>query len=277
MIRRRFFASLLSVTGAFAFISCGSTPQEEPAPVQEEVIVEEVPQVVEETVVEVKDNSEAYLAALADAKAKKERIDREGFASYDQKSYDNGAQLLEGLSGADPVVLPGDNQLKQAQEASASFDAVLKAAFKSLAKDARKKAVAAKKDADSVKAAVSRKADYDSAVKLVKDGDSQFVTGGAEQAVTSYEKAAASFTSLYEDIFERRAKAQKAIEEAKKRVAESESNAVAADDEFPLGDKAVEGIVDENTQLLEADDFTSQENAAVVLSDDIAEEAGEEK
>ena len=174
---------------------------------------------------------------------------------------------------AQSAVLPGAIQLKNAQTAGAYFDAVLNDAFRALAKDARKKAVASKKNADSVKAAVSRKTDYDKAVKFVTDGDSMFVTGGAEKAVDSYNQAAASFEKLYNDISEKRAQAQAAIDAAKKRVAESEQTAEQADETVPLGDEKVEGIEDEDTQLLESDDFSRQENAVVELNDDI--EGGE--
>lgn len=223
-----------------------------------------------------KDLNNRYLAlaAAADAKAKKARIDSEGLASYNQRAYDNGSRKLEEVLSPESALLSGADQLKNAKAANESFDAVLADAFRALAKDARKKAVAAKKNADSVKAAVSRKADYEKSVKLVKDGDALFVTGGAEQSVSNYNKAAESFTKLFNEISEKRAEAQKAIEAAKARVAQSELNAAAADAEVPLGDQKVEGIEDEDAQLLEADDFSAQENSVVEISDDIEVTAG---
>lgn len=217
------------------------------------------------------------LAEMAAAKEKKNKIDAQGFASYNQKSYDDGVKALEALGSAQTALLPGDVQLKNAKKVSAYFDAVLADAYRSLAKDSRKKAVAAKKNADSVKAAVSRKADYEKAVKFITDGDSQFVTGGAEQAVKSYADAERNFTQLYGEISEKRAKAQAAIEEAKKRVELSEQVAAKADIEKPLGDEKPEGIEDENTQLLEADDFTAQENSAAVIADEIESAEGDAK
>ena len=63
-----------------------------------------------------------------------------------------------------------------------------------------------------------------------------------------------------------RAKAQAAIDEAKKRVAASENVAVQADIEKPLGDEPVEGIEEADTKLLEEDDYSEAENAAVDLT-----------
>jgi len=129
----------------------------------------------------------------------------------------------------------------------------------------------AKKLADGVKASVSRKTDYDAAVKNFKDGDSNYVTGNPEGALANYTKAKESFNGLYNDIADKRAKAQAAIEAAKARVQESENAAIEADAQAPLGDGEVEGIEDENARLLEEDDFTAAENSTVEVSSDIAE------
>lgn len=219
------------------------------------------------------DLNDRYLAleAYAKAKAKKDRIDSLDYAGYDKASYDKGVKTLEELSKFESNLVPASTRLKQAQSAEENFDAVLKAAFKALAKDERTAAYEAKKLADSVKASVSRKADYDAAVKNFKDGDSNYVTGNPEGALSNYTKAKDSFNGLYNDIADKRAKAQAAIEAAKARVQQSENAAIEADAQAPLGEGQVEGIEDENAQLLEADDFTAAESSSVEVSSDIEE------
>lgn len=220
------------------------------------------------------------LAAIANAKKKKDRIDSLGYASYDQASYNEGSKTLEELTSPDAAVSFGSGLLNKASSAEAAFDKVLDAAFRSLARDERNKAFAAKKDADSVKAAVSRKDEYNKGVDSFKRGDSQYVTGDPEGSLKSYTSAKDVFVKLYSEISEARAKAQAAIEAAKARVSQSEEVAVEADRAAPLGDEEVEGIEDEDSTLLEADDFTEVESAAAELEESVEEtvedNAGEE-
>lgn len=211
------------------------------------------------------------LEAYAKAKAKKDKIDSLDYSGYDRNSYNNGSKILDELALPESKLVPGALRLKQAQIADANFDAVLMAAFKSLAKEERTAAFEAKKKADGVKASVSRKADYDAAVKNFKDGDSNYVTGNPEGALANYTKAKDSFNALYDDIAEKRAKAQAAIDAAKARVQESENVAAEADAKAPLGDGEIEGIEKEDAQLLEEDDFTAAENSSVEVSSDVAE------
>ncbi|MBE6354836.1 hypothetical protein [Treponema sp.] len=219
------------------------------------------------------DLNDRYLAleAYAKAKAKKDKIDSLDYSGYNKPSYDAGVKILEDLARPESNLVPGANRLKQAQSAEGAFDAVLNSAFKALAKEERTAAYEAKKLADGVKASVSRKTDYDAAVKNFKDGDSNYVTGNPEGALANYTKAKESFNGLYNDIADKRAKAQAAIEAAKARVQESENAAIEADAQAPLGDGEVEGIEDENARLLEEDDFTAAENSTVEVSSDIAE------
>ncbi|MCR5218941.1 hypothetical protein [Treponema sp.] len=329
MKKVRMLALCAITVSAMAFISCGSTPEPEAAPVEpvvEEPAVEEpsgdYSDANKELLAKVEESRKAAIAAGAEdadaaglaaadaileaqkalaesdagdmsdvlldlnnrylaleayakAKAKKDRIDSLDYSKYNKAAYDGGAKTLADLSKPESNLLPGANRLKQAQSADESFDAVLDSAFKALAKEERTAAYEAKKLADSVKASVSRKTDYDAAVKNFKDGDSNYVTGNPEGALTNYTKAKDSFNGLYNDIADKRAKAQAAIEAAKARVQESENVAIEADAQHPLGDGEVEGIEDENAQLLEADDFTAAENSSVEVSSDIAEPAEE--
>ena len=215
------------------------------------------------------------LEAYSNAKAKKERIDSLGFASYDQASYNNGSALLEELSDSDSLISLGSNWYKKAASAEESFDKVLDLAFRALAREERTLAFAAKKDADSVKAAVSKKDEYNKGVDAFKKGDSQYVTGDPEGSLHSYTSAKEIFTALYSQISEARAKAQAALEAAKARVAESEDVALEADKISPLGDEEVEGIEDEDSTLLESDDFTEAETQAQELEDSVDENVSE--
>ena len=118
----------------------------------------------------------------------------------------------------------------------------------------------------SVKCYVSRKAEYETFVNAFKSGDQKFVTKNPEGALEKYTKAKNGFNELYESVGNARAKAQAAIDEAKKRVAASENVAVQADIEKPLGDEPVEGIEEADTKLLEEDDYSEAESAEVDLT-----------
>lgn len=234
------------------------------------------------------------LTAYANAKAKKDRIDSLGYASYNQGAYDEGKNLLDELAASmsDPAAelkdaaqnplgtalkaaqgnadLPtGSAWLKKASSAEEAFDKVLDAAFRSLAKAERAEAFKAKQNADSVKAAVSKKDEYNKGVESFKQGDSQYVTGNPEGSLSSYTSAKNVFTRLFTEISDARAKAQAAIEAAKKRVSASEEVAIEADNRAPLEDGSIEGIEDEDAQLLDEDDFSETESQANALEESV--------
>ncbi|MDY4131249.1 MAG: hypothetical protein SOX88_08045 [Treponema sp.] len=220
-----------------------------------------------------KDLNARYLALkeYAQAKSKKQRIDENNYASYKKDAYDEGVALINELAKPESNITFGDNWYKKAQTANAKMDAVLTAAFKSLAQAKRNEAFEAKKKADSVKSAVSRKEEYTSYVDNFRNGDQNYITKNPEGALENYEKARAGFEKLYTEIAEKRAKAQAAIDEAKKRVSQSESNAAEADVTKPLGDEPVEGIESEDAKLLEDDDFSSQASAEIEISETVEE------
>ena len=133
----------------------------------------------------------------------------------------------------------------------------------------------AKKKADSVKAGVARKTEYNEAADLMQSGDSLYSMQNAKKAAEKYKEANTKFTYLYQDVSEKRAAAQAAIEEAKKRVAESEKFAEEADVKAPITEQ-VEGIEDEDAVLLEADEYENPEEAEADLPESIEElEEGE--
>ena len=117
--------------------------------------------------------------------------------------------------------------------------------------------------ADSVKAYVSRKDDYTHAVSLYRNGELRRAVD-PKTANESYKMSKEEFLKLFEEISGARAQAQKEIDEAKKRVAHSETTAVKADAEAPLGDEPVEGIEDADAKLLKDDDFSDAETAAEI-------------
>lgn len=215
------------------------------------------------------------MTAYANAKAKKERIDSLDFAGYDQSDYNEGSAILEELSGATANIATGKDLNKKASQADRQLGAVLTAGYKALAKSERTAAYNAKVQADSVKAAVSHKDEYNKAVETFRLGDQNYVTGSPDASVENYKSAKETFTNLYNTIKDARAKAQAKIEEAKKRVADSNAVAAEADATAPLGDEKVQGIEDPNAKLLEDDDFSSAGTAADV--DETLSEGAPEK
>jgi hypothetical protein len=123
-------------------------------------------------------------------------------------------------------------------------------AYKFIAQKERDLALDAKKDADSVKASVSQKDRYKVAADEFAAGDSAYSMQNPESAYNHYGKSKDAFTELYADVYEKRAEAQRIMEEAKKRVEESNNFASDADVQAPI-DEPVEGIEEADAVLLE--------------------------
>lgn len=221
------------------------------------------------------------LANYSKAKSAKEEIDNNGFAFYSQKNYDDGVKCLETVETA--FATSGDlnsTVYTAAEDAYKNFNTIIIIAYKKLAKAERELAYEAKKNADSVKAAVARKVDYKSAADTFMAGDSSYAMQNPKRALEQYTEAKEAFTALYEDVAEKRAAAQAALDEAKKRVAESAQYAEEADVRNPITEP-VDGIEEEDAVLLEEDVYDNPEEAeadiAEELEDDIEEtEVGEE-
>lgn len=206
----------------------------------------------------------AALKAFAEAKSKKEKIDELNLASYSQKIYDEGCSLISELD-ENKNLSTADFSTK-ALAANASMTTVLEVGLRAKAREERDAAVAAQKKANSVKCFVSRKAEYETFVNAFKTGDQNFVTKNLEGALEKYTKAKNGFENLYTEVSTSRAKAQAAIDEAKKRVAASEKTAEQADIDKPLGNGKIEGIEDAETVLLEEDDYSKSSSAEVDLT-----------
>ena len=219
------------------------------------------------------------LATYSKAVDAKDEIDENGFESYAKNNYDRGVDNLDKVEAAfeadsddfdKSVFVNADNALKE-------FNTVINVAYKKIAKEEREAAMEAKKNADSVKAGVARKSEYKDAADLIQSGDSLYAMQNAKKAAEKYKDANTKFTYLYEDVSAKRAAAQAAIEEAKKRVAESEKFAEEADVKAPITEQ-VEGIEDEDAVLLEADEYEDPEEAEADLPEDLDEfEEGEAK
>ena len=210
------------------------------------------------------------------AKALKNRIDELGFALYDQTSYDAGNKSLsdfENLKDSDNA--SGAELLNLSKDAYGKFANVLNKAYKQLAKEARTKAFVAKKDADSVKAGAAAKADYNKAADEFKAGDTNYSMQNCESAYGHYVTSESLFKSVFNAVSERRAAAQKAIDEAKAKVEAAQQYALNADQEKPLTDENTEGIEAEDAVLLEEDSYTAQETLEAEIPEEIEDFEGD--
>ena len=164
----------------------------------------------------------------------------------------------------------GKEQLDKANSAKVTLAGVYAVIFKQMTKDARADALASKKDAESVKAQVSQKDKYNKAVDLFKKGDSAYTMMAYERAYDNYIDATDLFDEMYDDIAEKRAAAQKKIEEAKLKVKESENFALQADKKAPMKTK-LDGIEDEDAVLLEEDDYDDPAASEVAVPETVKE------
>ena len=281
------------VLAAFSliFASCASKPKVEETKPAVEPAEEKVEQVVEQPekeapVVIEEDNSAALEAdenarkssveEYEKAKALKKRIDELGFALYDQTSYDAGNKSLsdfENLKDSDNA--SGAELLNLSKDAYGKFANVLNKAYKQLAKEARTKAFVAKKDADSVKAGAAAKADYNKAADEFKAGDTNYSMQNCESAYGHYVTSESLFKSVFNTVSERRAAAQKAIDEAKAKVEAAQQYALNADQEKPLTDENTEGIEAEDAVLLEEDSYTAPETLEAEIPEEIEDFEGD--
>ena len=203
------------------------------------------------------------------AKSAKDEIDANNFASYAQSNYDRGLASLEKVENAFANDADLDASISEsAADAYSNFNSVLVTAYKRLAKDERSAAYEAKKKADSVKAGVAQKERYKAAAESFQNGDSLYSMQNPKKAIEKYTSAKDEFNALYEEVSVKRAEALAAIEEAKKRVAESAQFAESADVKAPITEP-VEGIEDADAVLLEVDNYEDPAAAEVDIAADI--------
>lgn len=227
----------------------------------------------ENIVTEGKDVADRYLALAAylSAKDAKEKIDGTQMSYLAQSLYDEGCAALADLEDMyDEGESTGAQLLSKATTASTSLNGVLAVIYKKLAKQERDAALEAKKMADSVKAGVAMKDVYNGAVEEFKEGDKQYTYQRPDISYDKYVSAKNTFKNLYDEVSAKREAAQKAIEEAKKRVEESANYAEAADAEAPITE-AMEGIEAEDAVLLEKDNYEDPSQAEAELPENIAD------
>ena len=214
----------------------------------------------------------SILASYAKAKNAKIEIDENDLSGFAQKNYDEGVFCLqkveEALANIEEIE---PNAQKDAESAYSNFTNVITIAYKKLAKEQRNLAYEAKVKSDSVRAGVSQKERYKEAADNFKSGDTLYSMQSPKKALEKYELAAQQFTELYEEVSEKRAAAQAAIEAAKRKVQESSQFAEQADEESPITEK-LDGIEDADTVLLEEDDYENPEDAEADISEDIDDE-----
>ena len=214
----------------------------------------------------------SILASYAKAKNAKIEIDENNLSGFAQKNYDEGVICLqkveEALANIEEIE---QNAQKDAESAYSNFTNVITIAYKKLAKEQRNLAYEAKVKSDSVRAGVSQKERYKEAADNFKSGDTLYSMQSPKKALEKYELAAQQFIELYEEVSEKRAAAQAAIEAAKRKVQESSQFAEQADEESPITEK-LDGIEDADTVLLEEDDYENPEDAEADISEDIDDE-----
>ena len=214
----------------------------------------------------------SILASYAKAKNAKIEIDENDLSGFAQKNYDEGVICLqkveEALANIEEIE---PNAQKDAESAYSNFTNVITIAYKKLAKEQRNLAYEAKVKSDSVRAGVSQKERYKEATDNFKSGDTLYSMQSPKKALEKYTLAESKFTELYEEVFEKRAAAQAAIDAAKRKVQESSQFAEQADEESPITEK-LDGIEDADTVLLEEDDYENPEDAEADISEDIDDE-----
>ena len=205
----------------------------------------------------------------------KSRIDENNYSSYDAADYDKAENALADLKAlfADSSAT-GKDMFAKADTAYTSYMKVLNAAFRKLAQDERAAAFVSKRNADSVKAGVAQKDAYDKSVQEFRDGDTSYSMQDAESAYGHYQTAHQSFDALFNDISAKRAAAQKAIDDAKKKAAESAEYAVAADKEAPLEGDDVKGIEKHDAVLLEQQTYEDPDKAVADIPETITADSG---
>jgi hypothetical protein len=221
-----------------------------------------------------KDVAARYKALEEYAKALelKNRIDQLDYSSYDKADYDKGCENIESFKSILPSdKVTGNEMFDTSHLAYTSFNKVLVTAFKKLAQDARVAAFSAKRNADSIYAGVSRKDAYDTAVQSFRSGDTSYSMQDPESALKHYQDSYTAFDALYKDISEKRAAAQKAIDDAKAKVAESAGYASQADKDAPLEGDGITGIEAPDAVLLQSETYDDPKTSEADIPDTITD------
>ena len=199
----------------------------------------------------------------------KEKIEEHGFDQDNKIAYDAAEALLAELEKAINENASGKVQYKAAEATYAAYHTIFYSSFKKLADAERKSALEQKKAADNVKAGVAQKDRYKAITEVFQKGDNAYVTKNAEAAYDCYKEAKEKYEALAIEIAEKRAAAQKRIDEAKAKVQDVENFAGEADVKAPIGDEKIDGIEEKDSVLLEEDKFENPDDAVIEVEDSV--------
>ena len=212
-----------------------------------------------------------YLALqkASETKQLKEKIEEHGFDQDNKIAYDAAEALLAELEKAINENASGKVQYKAAEATYAAYHTIFYSSFKKLADAERKSALEQKKAADNVKAGVAQKDRYKAITEVFQKGDNAYVTKNPEAAYDCYKEAKEKYEALAIEIAEKRAAAQKRIDEAKAKVQDVENFAGEADVKAPIGDEKIDGIEEKDSVLLEEDKFENPDDAVIEVEDSV--------
>ncbi|MGN0739408.1 MAG: hypothetical protein ACI4LX_04475 [Treponema sp.] len=220
---------------------------------------------------ELNDLNYRYLALqkASETRRLKEKIEANGFDKENQVAYDAAEVLLSELEKVISENADGKTMYNAAEASYAAYHTIFYNSFKKLADTERSAAIEQKKNADSVKAGVAKKEEYKAIAEIFKKGDSCYVTKNPEGAYDNYKDAKEKYAALYQEVAEKRAAAQKRIDEAKAKVQNIENFATEADGIAPIGDEKIDGIEEKDTVLLEEDKFENPEESVIEIDETV--------
>ena len=220
---------------------------------------------------ELNDLNYRYLALqkASETRSLKEKIEANGFDKDNQIAYDAAEVLLSELEKVISENADGKTMYNAAETSYAAYHTIFYNSFKKLADSERSAAIEQKKNADSVKAGVAKKEQYKAIAETLKKGDSCYVTKNPEGAYDNYKDAKEKYAALYQEVAEKRAAAQKRIDEAKAKVQNIENFATEADEIAPIGDEKIDGIEEKDTVLLEEDKFENPEESVIEIDETV--------
>lgn len=209
------------------------------------------------------------LAKACETRQLKDKIEEHGFDQDNKVAYDAAGVLLDELEKLINEMADGKPVYKTAEATYAAYHTIFYSSFKKLADAERKSALEQKKAADNVKAGVAQKDRYKAITDIFQKGDNAYVTKNPEGAYECYKDSKEKYEALAIEIAEKRAAAQKRIDEAKAKVLAVEEFAGEADEKAPIGDEKIDGIEEKDAVLLDEDKFENPEESVIEVEDSI--------
>lgn len=195
-------------------------------------------------------------------------VDENNLASYSVSDYETAESLMTEIASTfEDKSIPAAVFGEKAEKALVSYNLVIEKAYRQLALSERAEALNAKKLADSIMAGVAAKAEYEIYADAIKNGDALFAVKSRQKSYQSYLYAKEGFINLHGVVSERRSRAQEAMEEARRKVAETAAYAKEADEISPITDENQEGIEEEDAVLLEGEVYAAPESAVIEIPD----------